>query len=265
MKVVILCGGQGTRLREETEYKPKPMVEVGGRPIVWHVMQTYAHHGFKQFVLALGFKGNVIKEYFLNHRHMHNDVTVQLTDGSVTIHPSQDQLDWAVTMADTGEKTLKGARIARVARHLDGERFMVTYGDGVSDVDISRLLAFHREAGTIGTFTGVRMPSRFGTIQADSGGRIQSWQEKPLLDSYINGGFFVFERRFLDYLSDDEACELEKEPLERLAAAGQLSMYPHDGYWHCMDTYRDYLHLNELWAAGEAPWVSRSIPAGGVR
>ena len=255
MKVVILCGGQGTRLREETEYKPKPMVEVGGRPIVWHIMQTYAHHGFNRFVLALGFKGYVIKEYFLNHRYMHNDVTVQLADGSVTIHPNQDQLDWTVTMADTGEKSLKGARIARAARHLDGERFMVTYGDGVSDVDISRLLAFHREAGTIGTFTGVRMPSRFGTIQADSGGRIQSWHEKPLLDSYINGGFFVFERRFLDYLSDDEACELEKEPLERLAAEGQLSMYPHDGYWHCMDTYRDYLHLNEIWAAGPAPWV----------
>ena len=260
MKVVILCGGQGTRLHEETEYKPKPMVEIGGRPTLWHIMQIYAHYGFTDFVLALGYKGYIIKEYFLNYQFMHNDFTVHLGDGTVTTHHNNRQHNLTVTLADTGQEALKGARIARVARYLDGGRFMLTYGDGVADVDLRRLLSFHHEAGTIGTFTGVRLPSRFGAVQTDDQGRILAWQEKPLLESYINGGFFVFERCFLDYLSEDDNCELEKEPLERLAAEGQLSMYPHDGFWHCMDTYRDYLRLNEMWDAGQAPWAKISRP-----
>lgn len=255
MKVVILCGGKGTRLREETEYKPKPMIEIGGKPILWHIMQIYARHGFTDFVLALGYKGHVIKEYFLNYRFMHNDLTIHLGDGALTTHENGICHNWTVTLVDTGQETPKGARIARVARYLDGDRFMVTYGDGVADVDITKLVAFHLHAGTIGTFTGVRMPSRFGTVQTDEQGRIQRWQEKPLLESCINGGFFVFERCFLDYLSEDDKCELEQEPLERLAAEGRLSMYLHNGFWHCMDTYRDYLRLNEMWDAGQAKWA----------
>lgn len=256
MKVVILCGGQGTRIREETEYKPKAMVEIGGKPILWHIMQIYAAHGFTDFVLALGYKGYIIREYFLNYRFMHNDFTIHLGDGAVTTHRNSNQHNWRVTLVDTGQEALKGARVARVARYLEGDRFMITYGDGVADVDIRKLVGFHLQAGTIGTFTGVRMPSRFGTVQTDAQGRIRSWQEKPLLESYINGGFFVFDRRFLDYLSGDDKCELEQEPLERLAAEGQLSMYPHDGFWHCMDTYRDYLHLNQMWDSGQAKWAS---------
>jgi len=255
MKVVILCGGKGTRLREETEYKPKPMVEIGGKPILWHIMQIYAHYGFTEFVLALGYKGYVIKEYFLNYQFMQNDFTVHLGSGAITVHRNGVQNNLQVTLVDTGLDTLKGARIARLAHYLDGERFMVTYGDGVADVDINRLLAFHLETGGLGTFTGVRMPSRFGTVQTDDRGRILKWQEKPLLESYVNGGFFVFERRFLDYLSEDEGCDLEKEPLERIAAEGMLSMYRHDGFWHSMDTYRDYLHLNAIWNSGQAPWA----------
>ena len=256
MKVVILCGGKGTRLREETEYKPKPMVEIGGRPILWHIMNTYAHHGFTDFVLALGYQGHVVKDYFLNYRLNRNDFTVDLGTGAVTTHLDEDREDWTVTLADTGGDALKGARLARVARYLEGDRFMLTYGDGVADVDLRRLLAFHQETGAIGTFTGVRMPSRFGAVQADGQGRIRSWQEKPLLDSYVNGGFFVFERRFLDYLWEGDDCELEREPLEKLAAEGHLSMYPHDGFWHCMDTYRDYVLLNEMWDSGHAGWCA---------
>ena len=231
------------------------MVEIGGRPVLWHIMEGYARHGFKEFVLALGSQGQTIKRYFLEHRLMHNDVTVGLADGAAAIHAGEDRYDWTVTLADTGEETLKGGRIARVARYLDGDRFMLTYGDGVADVNISRLLAFHADAGAVGTFTGVRMPSRFGAVTADAEGRVTAWQEKPLLDGYVNGGFFVFERRFLEYLSEDEDCELEREPLERLAAEGQLSMYPHDGFWQCMDTYRDFTYLNELWQSGKAPWA----------
>lgn len=254
MKVVILCGGKGTRLREETEYKPKPMVEIGGRPILWHIMQHYATYGFKEFVLALGYKGNMIKEFFLHYPPMNNDFTVRLNDGSVTTHRGNDQCDWSVTLVDTGADTLKGGRLARVGRYLDGDRFLVTYGDGIADIDVQKQLEFHAMSGTIGTFTGVHMPSRFGTVQTDGSGRIKSWKEKPLLNEYINGGFFIFERAFLDYLSEDENCELEQEPLERLAEEGQLSMYRHDGFWHCMDTYRDYQYLNELWEQNDGKW-----------
>lgn len=254
MKVIILCGGKGTRLREETEYKPKPMVEVGGRPILWHIMQSYARCGFTEFILSLGYKGHVIKDYFLNYKFMNADFTVNLADGTVMTHPKNRQPDWHVTLVDTGEETLKGARIARVAQHLDDDRFMVTYGDGVSDINIKALLTHHQKQGSIGTFTGVRMPSRFGAVQMDELGQVTAWQEKPQLENYTNGGFFVFERRFLDYLSEEESCDLEKEPLERLASEGQLSMYQHDGFWACMDTYRDFVLLNEMWQTGQASW-----------
>ena len=255
MKVVILCGGKGTRLREETEFKPKPMVEIGGQPILWHIMSIYARYGFKDFVLPLGYKGEVIKQYFHDFRMRHADFTVDLSTGETVYHPTAGSTDWRVTMSDTGQETLKGARIKRIAQHLDGDRFMVTYGDGVSDINICDLLDFHLSSGKLGTFTGVRMPSRFGAVTTDVDGNILSWQEKPMLDEYINCGFFVFERKFLDYLSEDPSCDLEKEPLTRLAAEGQLAMYRHTGFWHCMDTLRDSQELNAMWNRGQAPWA----------
>jgi glucose-1-phosphate cytidylyltransferase len=254
MKVVILCGGKGTRLREETEYKPKPMVEIGGRPIIWHIMCIYANAGYKDFILPLGYKGEALKEYFFHFKAMNSDFTADLASGEIQTHDSANGCDWRVTLADTGEDTLKGARIKRVAQYIDTDRFMVTYGDGVADVDIEKLITFHEDSGAVGTFTGVRLPSRFGAVSTDDAGAILSWQEKPVLNEYINGGFFVFKREFLDYLREDEDCDLEKEPLERLAAEGKLNMYRHDGFWHCMDTYRDYMKLNALWDAGQAPW-----------
>jgi glucose-1-phosphate cytidylyltransferase len=254
LKVIILCGGKGTRLREETSVKPKPMVEIGGRPVLWHIMSLYARFGYKDFVLPLGYKGEVIKQYFHDYNIRNSDFTVELKTGTVTTHPGHIE-DWRVTLCDTGQETLKGGRIKRVERHIDTRRFMVTYGDGLADIDLQALLDFHVAAGTIGTFTGVRMPSRFGTVRTDKDGRILSWEEKPLLNEYINCGFFVFERSFLDYLTEDESCDLEKEPLQRLAAEGQLSMYPHGGQWQCMDTLRDSLFLNKLWDDGQAFWI----------
>lgn len=254
MKVIILCGGKGTRLREETEFKPKPMVEIGGRPILWHIMSRYARFGFRDFILPLGYKGEVIKQYFHDYKIRNTDFTVDLGSGAVSPHAGANEVDWRVTLCDTGQETLKGARIKRAARHIDSERFMLTYGDGIADIDLRALLEFHEASGAVGTFTGVRMPSRFGAVRTDAQGKILSWEEKPVLDEYINCGFFVFKREFLDYLSEDEDCDLEKEPLERLAAAGQLSMYPHPGQWQCMDTLRDSQKLNALWDAGRAFW-----------
>ena len=255
MKVIILCGGKGTRLREETEFKPKPMVEIGGRPVLWHIMARYARFGFKDFVLPLGYKGEVIKQYFHDYKFRNTDFTVDLRTGSCTLHEGATEVDWRISLCDTGQETLKGGRIKRVARHIDTERFMVTYGDGVADIDIAGLVEFHKRSGTMGTFTGVRMPSRFGTVRTDAQGNILSWEEKPVLNEYINCGFFVFKREFLEYLSEDEGCDLEKEPLERLAKEGQLSMYPHGGRWQCMDTLRDAQTLNAMWDKGQAFWV----------
>lgn len=254
METVIMCGGKGTRLMEETAIKPKPMVEIGGRPILWHIMSIYSRFGFRDFILPLGYKGDVIKKYFYDYRARNSDFTVNLKSGKVDIHPGFVE-DWNVTLCDTGEDTLKGARLKRVAKYIKGPRFMVTYGDGVASIDLDKLLEFHKKSGGIGTFTGTRMPSRFGTVRVGDDGHIISWEEKPLLNEYINCGFFVFEREFLDYLSEDENCDLEKEPLQRLAAEGQLSMYPNPGQWQCMDTLRDCLKLNELWDKGEAFWV----------
>ncbi len=254
MKVIIMCGGKGTRLREETSVKPKPMVEIGGRPVLWHIMSIYARFSFKDFVLPLGYKGEVIKQYFHDYNIRNTDFTVELKSGTIISHPGHVE-DWRVTLCDTGQETLKGGRIKRVAKYIDSDRFMVTYGDGVADIDLHKLLEFHKQSGTIGTFTGVRMPSRFGAVRTDAAGKILSWEEKPVLNEHINCGFFVFERRFLDYLSEDENCDLEKEPLQQLAAEGQLSMYPHPGQWQCMDTLRDSIKLNELWDSGRAFWV----------
>lgn len=254
MKTIIMCGGKGTRLREETAVKPKPMVEIGGRPILWHIMSIYSRFGYRDFILPLGYKGEVIKRYFYEYQALHSDFTVNLKSGNVDIHENFRE-DWTITLCDTGQETLKGGRLKRVAKYIDGDRFMVTYGDGVADIDIGKLIDFHIKSGKIGTFTGVRMPSRFGSVRVNEQGVITSWEEKPLLNEYINCGFFVFEKKFLEYLSEDENCDLEKEPLENLAAEGQLAMYPNPGPWLCMDTLRDSIKLNELWDRNEAFWV----------
>ena len=255
MQVMILCGGMGTRLREETEVRPKPMVEIGGRPILWHIMKSYAVHGFTDFVICLGYKGERIKEYFLNYEAMNNDFTVELgRRESIAFHEGHREHGWRVTLVDTGYNTATGARIKRASRYLTGDRFMLTYGDGVSNVDLGRLLAFHQSHRTLATVTGVHPASRFGELLV-SGERVRQFSEKPQThEGVVNGGFFVLERGALDYLTDDPGCVLEREPLERLAAGGQLSVYLHDGFWQCMDTYRDYQMLNQLWDSGSAEW-----------
>jgi len=254
MKVVVLCGGLGTRLRDETEFRPKPMIEVGGRPLLWHIMKIYTHYGFNEFVLALGYRGEVIRQYFLNYEAMTRDVTVRLgRTPHLTLHGGGVE-PWTVTLVDTGAAALTGARVKRVERHVDGELFMLTYGDGVADIDVGALLTFHRSHGRIGTVTGVRPPSRFGEL-VSSGTRVVEFREKPSVSNgFINGGFFVFHRAFFDYLAADDACVLEHDPLERLAKDGQLEMYPHEGYWQCMDTPRDLQHLTDAWRRARPPW-----------
>lgn len=255
MKVMILCGGLGTRLREETDIKPKPMVEVGGRPILWHVMKGYAAQGFNEFVLCLGYKGEKIKEYFLNYEAMNSDFTVTLgAPEQVTYHKRHTETEWKVTLADTGATAMTGARVARAARYVDGDTFLLTYGDGVSDVDVNALLAFHRRHGKLATVTGVRPPSRFGELITNGTG-VREFSEKPLVTAgHINGGFFVLQREFLRYVDSADGCVLEQAPLERCAKDGQLEMFAHEGYWQCMDTYRDMQLLQKQWESGRAPW-----------
>ena len=255
MKVVILCGGQGTRLREETGVRPKPMVEIGGRPILWHIMKLYAHFGLTDFVLCLGYKGYQIKEFFLNYEARMKDFTVRLgAQPSVSFHNGHSEEGWNVTLAETGETALTGARVRMAARYLDGP-FCLTYGDGVCDIDIAGLLRFHRSHGRIGTITAVRPPGRFGELQIE-GGRVNSFVEKPqVTEGLINGGFFVFEPEFVDrYLDNRDDLVLEKEPLRRLAEDGQLMVWRHEGFWQPMDTYREWKLLEDLWTGGQAPW-----------
>ncbi len=255
MKAVILCGGKGTRLQEATGgLKPKPMVEVGGRPILWHIMKTYAHHGIREFVLCLGHLGNHIKDYFLHYEAMNSDFTVRLgRTESLTYHKTHPENDWTVTLADTGQEVMTGARLARVRRYLGDEPFMFTYGDGVADIDIQALLAFHRSHGKIATVTGVLPMGRFGRLNIEQDA-VVAFEEKPVGEQgYINGGFFVLEPGIFDYLSEDPSCIFERDPLEGLARDGQLMVFRHDGFWQCMDTYRDLLLLEQLWASG-APW-----------
>ena len=246
MKVVILCGGKGTRLREETEYRPKPMVEIGGRPILWHIMKLYAHYGFKDFVLCLGYKGEVIKEYFLNYHAMGKDFTLNLGfRKGIVFHGNHDEEDWNVTLADTGLETLTAERICRVRRYLGDEPFMVTYGDGVADLNVRSLLRFHNAQGRLATLTGIREASRFGVIQTNGNGRVKGFKEKPQVQERINAGFFVFEPEVFDHLEGQHG--MLEQILPVLADAGELSIYSHDGFWHCMDTYRDFQKLNEMW------------------
>jgi glucose-1-phosphate cytidylyltransferase len=252
MKVIILCGGMGTRLREETEYKPKPMVEIAGRPILWHIMKLYSHYGFKDFILCMGYKHQVIRDYFLNYRYMNSDVTISLSSNDEVIcHNCHDE-NWNVTLAYTGYETKKGKRIKMVDRYLNGERFMVTYGDGLSNVNIMNLIAHHDKESALATFTGVHPISRFATVEHDESGKIIDFEEKKTLENYINAGFFVLESDVLEYIDGD--VEFEEEPMKRIAQEGHLAMYRHEGFWQCMDTYRDYLLLTELWESGGAPW-----------
>ena len=254
MKVIILCGGQGTRLREETEYRPKPLVDVGGRPILWHIMKLYAHHGFRDFVLCLGYRGHMIKQYFLDYEAMTNDFTINLGRmHAVAYHGEHDEQNFSVTLADTGQDTMTGGRVKRVQKYVTDDLFMVTYGDGVADVNVAALVDFHKAHGKLATVTTVRPHSRFGVLDVDADGRVLRFAEKPQLDGWANAGFFVFHRKVFDYLGGDD-CVLEREPLERLAADGQVVAYRHQGFFYAMDTYREYLALNDYWNSGKAPW-----------
>ena len=254
MKVVILAGGLGTRLSEETEVRPKPMVEIGGRPILWHIIKHYAHHGFNEFVIALGYKGGHIKRYFLDYRQMTSNMTVSLRDGAANVHcdSATPTDDWVVHLVDTGTETQTGGRVKRLEPMLDST-FMLTYGDGVSNVDLGKLLLFHKTHGKLATITAVRPPARFGGLLFE-GDRVREFQEKPQIgEGWINGGFMVLEPRVVEYLGGDAAV-LEVDGLQALARDGQLMAYRHDAFWQCMDTLREVRTLQKLWAEGRAPW-----------
>ena len=253
MKAILLAGGLGTRMREETEFRPKPMVEVGGRPVLWHIMKSLSHFGISEFIVATGYKSDTIKDYFLNYEAWNNDFTIELgRRGSLAFHDAHDEAHWTVTVAYTGEETMTGGRVKRAARYLDSGPFLVTYGDGLADVDIADLRRTHESLGRLATVTTVQPFSRFGVMDVGPDSRVLSFSEKPRLDGWINIGFFVMETDALAYL--DEDCVLEEEPLARLAGDGELSAYRHRGFWQPMDTYRESKMLNNLWDSGHAPW-----------
>lgn len=253
MKVGILAGGHGTRLAEETEIKPKPMVEIGGRPILWHIMMHYSCYGYNNFVIALGYKGEVIKRYMVDYCSLNSNLTVNLKAGRVDMHDTDGIQDWTIELIDTGLNTMTGGRIKRLQPYIGNETFMLTWGDGVSTVDLDRLLAFHRNHGRLITMTAVRPPARYGHMEFD-GDRIREFTEKPqTAEGWINGAFFVVEPQVFDYIDGDDT-QFEKEPLERLAADGELMAYKHEGFWQCMDTRRDKFVLEKLWDSGQAPW-----------
>jgi len=253
MKVVILAGGLGTRLREETEFRPKPMVEIGGQPILWHIMKIYSRHGYTDFVLCLGYKGQVIRGYFLNYQMQKCDFTVTLGSGAIDIHGNHSEDDWRVTLADTGEKTMTGGRIARIQKYVGDRTFLLTYGDGVANIDIGALVAFHRRQGKLATVTAVRPSSRYGELAIENG-RITLFREKPQVnEGWINGGFFVFEPGVFDLIKGD-GDTLETGLLTRLVEREQLAVYQHEGFWQCMDTYREMQQLEDMWDRSAAPW-----------
>ncbi len=252
MKVGMLAGGLGTRLAEETEVKPKPMVEIGGRPIMWHIMKHYQQYGHNEFVVALGYKGEVIKKYMVDYCSLNSNITIDFKNRDVQVHEG-DMPDWKVELIDTGFATATGGRIKRLQPYLGGGTFMLTWGDGVSDVDLDKLLAFHRSHGKLATMTAVRPPARFGHLEINDN-KITEFSEKPqTAEGWINGAFFVLEPEIFDYIEGDDT-QWEKEPLERLAAEGQLHAYIHSSFWQCMDTIRDKKLLEGLWDAGNAPW-----------
>jgi len=259
MKVVILAGGQGTRVKEETVIKPKPMIEVGGKPMLWHIMKGYASSGFNEFVVCLGYKGQMIKEYFYHYEMLTNDFTIELgTDKKIEVHSAHAEDGWKVTLADTGESTLKGARIKMVEPYIDGDVFMLTYGDGVANVDLKALLEFHKSHGKIATVTGVRPPSRFGELTAKDS-RVVHFSEKSQISAgMINGGFFVLNKEVFNFLNTDENCDFEMGTLEELAENGEMMVFEHKGDWACLDTSRDREYLNHLWDQGNPFWKTWS-------
>ena len=247
MKTVILCGGSGYRLKEETEFKPKPMVQIGGKPILWHIMKIYAHYGFNDFIIALGYKGDYIKEYFLNQKNFSHDFTIHTKSGVTKVYKDSGEADdFKITFADTGKETLPGERILRIKEYIPKEdnRFMVTYGDGVADVNIKELVKFHIKEGTIGTVTGVHPRSRYGLLATDKNKIVTSFTEKPVLNEWVNGGFMIFKKAFFKYIKEGE---MEHPAIKRLIVEKQLSLYIHDGFWHSMDTYPDVDSLNKYW------------------
>ncbi len=252
MPVVILCGGTGTRLREETEFRPKPLVTIGDMPILWHIMKSYGRYGHRNFVLCLGYKGSRIKEFFLDYPWMANDMTLRLKDHRQVVHEARPREDWTITFAETGQATPTGGRVARIRKYIKTDDFFVTYGDGLANVDLDKLLAFHKSRKKIATLTAVHPPSPFGIVES-SGGLARSFKEKPRLEGLVNGGFFVFHKKIFDFLKDDSV--LEEEPLRELAARGQLAVYEHRDFWMCMDTFKDVERLNRMWAEGMRPWV----------
>ena len=253
MKVILLAGGFGTRLAEYTSVIPKPMVPIGGKPILWHIMQRYARYGHKDFFVALGYKAEVVKEYFLHYRSLNADFTVDLASGAIS-PLQQDPVDWRVTLVNTGDASMTGGRVKRLQKFIGNEPCMLTYGDGLADIDLDALLAFHRSHGKLVTVSAVRPAARFGELEMD-GSRGTSFKEKPQLhEGWINGGFFVVEPAFFDFIAGDEIM-LEREPMERAAAAGELMAYRHEGFWHCMDTKRDHELMESLWLKG-APWCA---------
>lgn len=256
MKVVILCGGKGTRLHEETEYRPKALVQVGDKPILWHIMKLYSYYGYKDFILCLGYKGEMIKDYFLNYDELSHDFTLQLGSGEKKIlHHENNTPNWKITFVDTGLECDTGSRIARVAKYLGGEEnFFLTYGDGVANVDIPKLLTYHKERRKIVTVTGIKPPNPFGVLEVENG-LVRTFAEKHQSKDWTNGGFFVCNKKVFDYLSDDGACIFEQEPLNQLSHHGQLAVYHHNDFWHCVDTLKHVEGLNSLFQKGQRPWM----------
>lgn len=256
MKVVILAGGYGTRIRDVADDIPKPMIPIGPYPILWHIMKSYAHYGHKDFIICLGYKGHVIKEFFLNYEAYTRDLTISFGSRELLFHNNHDESEWKVTLAETGIRSMTGSRISKIRKYVGDEDFMLTYGDGVCDVDMDKLLAFHRSHGKILTVTGVRPPGRFGEMVNEKSGRVIAFNEKPQASSgRISGGFFVANSKIFDYLEDSEDLVFEEQPMRQLVADGQLMMFEHDGFWQPMDTSREYLLLNSLFETGKAPWV----------
>ncbi len=255
---VILCGGQGTRIRSVSEFMPKPLIDVGGKPILWHIMKTYSFYGIRKFVLCLGYKGDMIMDYFENYHTRNHDFTMQVNRiDEKTIHydgrEDADVNEWEITFALTGEETMTGGRVNRIRKYIDQDYFFCTYGDGVSDVDINRLFEYHTQKGKIATLTGVNLPTTFGIVESDDENIVTSFREKPVLSGLINGGFFVFTQEIFDYLDDDRTV-LEGKPFKKLVRNHEIAMYVHDGFWQCMDTYKDFQKLNSMWKEDNAPW-----------
>jgi len=259
VQVAILAGGLGMRLREQTEFRPKPMVEVGSRPILWHIMKLYSHYGFNDFTVCLGYRGEMIKEYFYNYAIHNSDFRVRV--GGEAVHQVEflrpvERENWTVSLIDTGQNTMTGGRLKRIQPYIDANYLMVTYGDGLADIDLHKLLEFHKAHGKMATVTGVLAPSRFGQLSTDKNHVVTTFSEKPVMsESLINGGFFCFTLpKFFDYVSTDESCVFEREPLEKMARDRELVVFEHRRFWQCMDTLRDVQHLNELWNSGNSPW-----------